>query len=81
MKKSLIAPAIASALALTVAGCAKAPDATPAASGSASSTGSAAAGSGTFKACMVSDEGGFDDKSFNQTSHDGLEPPPRPTPT
>ncbi|MDN5563514.1 nucleoside-binding protein [Luteococcus japonicus] len=73
MKKSLIAPAIASALALTVAGCAKAPDATPAASGSASSTGSAAAGSGTFKACMVSDEGGFDDKSFNQTSHDGLE--------
>jgi basic membrane protein A len=26
-----------------------------------------------FKACMVSDEGGFDDKSFNQTSHDGLE--------
>jgi len=26
-----------------------------------------------FKACMVSDSGGFDDKSFNQTSHDGLE--------
>ena len=25
---------------------------------------------------MVSDSGGFDDKSFNQTSHDG----PRPTP-
>jgi basic membrane protein A len=25
-----------------------------------------------FKACMVSDSGGFDDKSFNQTSHDGL---------
>ncbi len=25
-----------------------------------------------FKACMVSDDGGFDDKSFNQTSHDGL---------
>ena len=26
-----------------------------------------------FKACMVSDSGGFDDKSFNQTSHLGLE--------
>jgi basic membrane protein A and related proteins len=26
-----------------------------------------------FKACMVSDSGGFNDKSFNQTSHDGLE--------
>lgn len=26
-----------------------------------------------FKACMVSDSGGFDDKSFNQTSHDGME--------
>lgn len=24
------------------------------------------------KACMVSDSGGFNDKSFNQTSHDGL---------
>ena len=30
-----------------------------------------------FKACMVSDSGGFDDKSFNQTSHDGLMTPPR----
>ena len=25
-----------------------------------------------FKACMVSDSGGFNDKSFNQTGHDGL---------
>ena len=25
-----------------------------------------------FKACMVSDSGGFDDKGFNQTSHKGL---------
>lgn len=29
-------------------------------------------GAEDFKACMVSDSGGFDDKSFNQTSHDGL---------
>ncbi|MGO4955966.1 BMP family lipoprotein [Luteococcus sp. Sow4_B9] len=74
MKKSLVAPALLSALALSVAGCAKAPDATSAASDAASAATSAAgqAASGDFKACMVSDEGGFDDKSFNQTSHDGL---------
>lgn len=77
MKKYLVAPALASALALSVAGCAKAPDASSSSSTStststASSTGSAAASGGSFKACMVSDSGGFDDKSFNQTSHDGL---------
>src|SRR5699024_6026875 len=27
---------------------------------------------GNFKACMVSDDGGFDDKSFNETAHAGL---------
>ena len=27
---------------------------------------------GDFKACMVSDDGGFDDKSFNETAHAGL---------
>ncbi|MDX6282490.1 MAG: basic rane protein, partial [Kribbellaceae bacterium] len=26
-----------------------------------------------FKACMVSDSGGFDDKSFNQTSYEGFQ--------
>ena len=31
-----------------------------------------AAGAGDFKACMVSDFGGFDDKSFNETSYKGL---------
>lgn len=31
-----------------------------------------AAGASDFTACMVSDQGGFDDKSFNQLSHDGL---------
>jgi len=42
----------------------------PTASDSASS--SPTADNSAFKACMVSDSGGFDDKSFNQTSHDGL---------
>ena len=67
MKKSLIIPAALGGLALVFAGCATPP---PAATTSASATSSATAAA--FKACMVSDLGGFDDKSFNQTSHDGL---------
>lgn len=67
MKKSLTIPAALGALALAFAGCATPP---PAATSSASATSSVTASD--FKACMVSDLGGFDDKSFNQTSHDGL---------
>lgn len=81
MKKSFLSGAAAiAALALTLTACAEAPDAgssagtqTTSAASSASSTTSSSAGTGAgFKACMVSDSGGFDDKSFNQTSHDGL---------
>src|SRR5260370_16177841 len=43
---------------------------TPAAS-SSSSSGAAAAG-GKFLACMVTDTGGINDKSFNQSSYAGL---------
>ncbi|MGA4509027.1 BMP family lipoprotein [Propionibacteriaceae bacterium G1746] len=75
-KKSLLTGVAAfAALALTLSACAEAPDAgtttgaTTTAAGGASTT---AAGGSDFKACMVSDSGGFDDKSFNQTSHDGL---------
>lgn len=51
--------ALASVAALTLAGCASAPTeptVTPV----------------DYKACMVSDEGGFDDGSFNEEAHDGL---------
>src|SRR3954452_4990386 len=41
-------------------------------SGGTSSSSSPAESHPDFKACMVSDSGGFDDKSFNQTGHDGL---------
>ncbi|WP_285727372.1 BMP family lipoprotein [Psychromicrobium xiongbiense] len=51
-----------SATALLLSGCGAAP--------TASSTGSGT--TSDYKACMVSDSGGFDDKSFNQSSHDGL---------
>ncbi|WP_067674106.1 BMP family lipoprotein [Nocardia miyunensis] len=50
-------------LALTVGACGS----PPAKQGAA-----AAPGAANFKACMVSDSGGFDDKSFNQTSYKGL---------
>lgn len=70
MKKLFIAPATAIAVAaLALGGCAKPPpeggEAAPQASGGA-------AASSDYKACMVSDSGGFDDKSFNQTSYKGL---------
>lgn len=75
---ALAAPALLGAVALTLSSCAEAPgtstepagSAPPGASGSASPGGGAG---GDFKACMVSDSGGFDDKSFNQTSYKGLQ--------
>ncbi len=58
------------AAALVLAGCAQPPGSEPESSAAPSSGGS---GDGAgFKACMVSDSGGFDDKSFNQTSFKGL---------
>lgn len=52
--------------ALALSACAQAPAAStgPSADGAASAS--------DFTACMISDQGGFDDKSFNELSHDGL---------
>src|SRR5258708_16220383 len=44
---------------------------TPAAASPSSSSGAAAAG-GKFLACMVTDTGGINDKSFNQSSYAGV---------
>jgi basic membrane protein A and related proteins len=71
-KSKLLIPATLTATVLALASCAAPPGSTSpsaAPSGSASASG----GGGAFKACMVSDSGGFDDKSFNQTSYKGLE--------
>ena len=73
-KRTAQIAALMGAVALTFAGCGERADTT---SGEQTSE-STAAESPTqsnpdFKACMVSDSGGFDDKSFNQTSHDGME--------
>ncbi|MDN5804376.1 MAG: BMP family ABC transporter substrate-binding protein, partial [Microlunatus sp.] len=71
MKKSFLGSCAAvSATVRALAGGAPAPGTggEPASGGDTS----ASAASDDFKACMVSDSGGFDDKSFNQTSYKGL---------
>ena len=70
MKNSLRFGALAVAAALTLAACGEAPSTET--SGDQSGEGGAAAGSTDVKACMVSDSGGFEDKSFNQSGHEGL---------
>ncbi len=71
MKKVSLAAGVLSALALTLTSCAQPPGSTTQ-SPAASAAPSSAASASDYKACMVSDSGGFDDKSFNQTSHKGL---------
>lgn len=79
MKTKLRLAAVGAAAALTLAACATPPEETPAAT--PSDTGSASAepsesespsAAEGFKPCIVSDAGGFDDKSFNQLSYEGL---------
>lgn len=66
MKKSLALPAaLLGAAALTLGGCATPPTASTATPGTSVTP-------SDFKACMVSDSGGFDDKSFNETSRKGM---------
>ncbi len=83
MKKATIrrllvaAPALLSVTALGLTSCAQPPGtagSTPSGTttGASSGASSAAASSVDYKACMVSDTAGFDDKSFNQTSLKGL---------
>ena len=78
MKKSFLsASALTAVAALSFAGCASAPGTGSSASAAGSSAAGAPSGgasnaASSIKACMVSDSGGFDDKSFNQTSLAGL---------
>ncbi len=74
MKKTARVAAVMAVTALTLAGCGDRGNDTEAESQptEAASSSAPAESHPDFKACMVSDSGGFDDKSFNQTSHDGL---------
>ncbi|MCG7308202.1 BMP family protein [Brachybacterium sp. ACRRE] len=53
--------------ALALAACGSAPE-----EASSGSDGGGTAASSDFKACMVSDSGGFEDKSFNESGYNGL---------
>lgn len=64
--------ATAAIAALTLAGCGNRTDNNETAEPTNTPTPSPTESHPDFKACMVSDSGGFNDKSFNQTSHDGL---------
>jgi basic membrane protein A len=73
VRKTARIAALVGIAALTLAGCGDRPsDEADEPSASDTASESASAEPIDFKACMVSDSGGFDDKSFNQTSHDGL---------
>lgn len=65
MKKYVRGLAIVGAVTLAVAACGSKPAEDTAGGGGDANK--------DFKACMVSDSGGFDDKSFNQTSYAGLQ--------
>ena len=68
MKNTVRAGALAGVLALVVAGCGEPPEETPGATG-----GAASEGASDYLACLVSDQGGFDDQSFNQSAREGAE--------
>ncbi|WP_226921015.1 BMP family lipoprotein [Georgenia subflava] len=80
MKKSIYATALAATAALALAACGAAPeDEEPAAGGdettASESTDDATEGADNsdFLACVVSDQGGWDDQSFNQSAFEGLQ--------
>jgi basic membrane protein A len=63
VKKAVRLTALAGAAALALAACGAAPEET---------TGGGDAAASDFTPCIVSDQGGFDDKSFNQLSYEGV---------
>lgn len=74
MKKFVSTAALTAAVALTLAACGEAPDdSKESPSSTETSTGETTDTAADFKGCMVSDFGGFDDNSFNETSFAGLE--------
>lgn len=73
MKNKVKLAAATAALALVLAACGEAPDdTTPSANTPGESTSAGDTAVEGFKPCIVSDAGGFDDKSFNQLSFEGL---------
>ncbi|MFK5634590.1 MULTISPECIES: BMP family protein [unclassified Ornithinimicrobium] len=77
MRRVLKLAALGAAASLALSACGEAPeDSDTGSPGAATSDGAdatGAAGAEDFKACMVSDSGGFDDQSFNQSGKEGLD--------
>ena len=72
MKRVTRATVLATTLALALAACAAAPEEEPAESAEPGAEETTAEETVDYTACMVSDEGGFDDASFNQSGFEGL---------
>ena len=72
MKRVTRATVLATTLALALAACAAAPEEEPTESAEPGVEETAAEETVDYTACMVSDEGGFDDASFNQSGFEGL---------
>ncbi|MDD9207338.1 BMP family ABC transporter substrate-binding protein [Georgenia sp. 10Sc9-8] len=78
MKKSIYATALAATAALTLAACGDAPEDEPAGTDDTATSeetdggDDAAAEEVDYQACLVSDAGGWDDQSFNQSAYEGL---------
>ncbi|QCB95404.1 BMP family ABC transporter substrate-binding protein [Cellulomonas shaoxiangyii] len=62
------AAALGGAVVLALTACGSAPEETESTAG-----GGETAAASDFKACMVSDQGGWDDQSFNQSGYEGLQ--------
>jgi basic membrane protein A len=72
VRRTLTTLAAFSIMALVAAGCGSS-NTPPPSSGGTGSTGAGAAAAGKFLGCMVTDTGGIDDKSFNQSSWEGMQ--------
>ena len=70
VKRATKFAALAAAAALVLSACGEAP--TENGAGGEATEGGSPAATVDFRACMVSNEGGFDDQSFNQSGHEGL---------
>jgi basic membrane protein A len=74
LRSSMKIAAVVSVAAMALAACGtKTPTATTTPSGTSSSSAAATTAATAFKACMVLDTGGVDDRSFNQSSWAGLQ--------
>lgn len=74
MKNIMRIAAIGTIAVLALSACGSAPEDTPntPAEGTTTTAGEPTDEAIDFKACIVSDQGGFDDKSFNQLSYEGV---------